>query len=48
MKNKLLYFFIFILSLFLVYSFKCGHNKIEHIPKILNDSLIDEKKKNVI
>ena len=43
MKNKILYFFIFILSLFLVYSFKCGHDKIEHIPKILNDSLINGK-----
>ena len=43
MKN-IFYFFIFIFSFSLIYSFKCGHNKIKKIPKILNDSIIKDNK----
>ena len=44
MENIILYFLILILSLFIVSSFKCGHDKIDNIPKILNDSIIEDKK----
>ena len=43
MKIKIFYYFIFNSILF-VSSFKCGHDKIQIIPKILNDSIIKDNK----
>ena len=44
MKSKILNFFILILSLSLIFSFKCGHEKIKIKPKILNNSYIKDNK----
>ena len=40
MSFKILYYFILFLNFSLLFSFKCGHDKIKQTPKILNDSII--------
>ena len=40
MAIKILYYFILFLNFSLLFSFKCGHDKIKKTPKILNDSFI--------
>ena len=40
MATKILYYFILFLNFSLLFSFKCGHDKIKKAPKILNDSII--------
>ena len=40
MATKMLYYFILFLNFSLLFSFKCGHDKIKKAPKILNDSII--------
>jgi hypothetical protein len=40
MAIKILYYFILFLNFSLLFSFKCGHDKIKKAPKILNDSII--------
>ena len=40
MKTKTLYYLILFLNFSLLFSFKCGHDKIKKPPKILNDSII--------
>ena len=40
MKIKTLYYLILFLNFSLLFSFKCGHDKIKKPPKILNDSII--------
>ena len=45
MKDNIFYFFILFFNLSLVvFSFKCGHDKIKKIPKIINDSIISDNK----
>jgi hypothetical protein len=38
MASKILFYFILVLNFSLLFSFKCGHDLIKQIPKILNDS----------
>ena len=44
MKYNIFYFLIVFFNLSLVFSFKCGHDKIKKIPKIINDSIISDNK----